>query len=350
MLTILAKSVIIFFIDVLGRKWSAENPHHEKRIRLKYKYTNENIRKKIKDDEKSFYISIAMISLAVFLIFISLLSTYKDLFTDRKINPDNFHIEDDTIYSAEITETPVEVYPHYYAVRTDKDVILMRGIKEAIKEQQVVGYVKVKGILKNTHSKAKASAEKYFIDNNIYSSENMKKHSSFFMDCDKISFTDRLTDEHPVGMVFGITLLVFWAMWESVSRSINAIKHLRPNCGSIRFTHQEIDDQANLPNSKWISSNDVYITPKIVIGLNRGLTAVEYSDIEKIYVKKKRHTESNKFRKRPFKRTRKKYYTYKVIAVTGNKKRLTLCENRGIDQQLRPTINEKCVRDVWADD
>lgn len=228
-----------------------------------------------------------MISLAVFLIFISLLSTYKDLSTDRKIDPDNLHIEDETIYSAEITETPVEVYPHYYAVRTDKDVILMRGINEAIKEQQVVGYVKVKGILKNTLSKAKASAEKYFIDNNIYSSENMKKHSSFFMDCDKIGFTDRLTDEHPVGMVFGITLLVFWAMWESVSRSINAIKHLRPNCGSIRFTHQEIDDQANLPNSKWISSNDVYITPKIVIGLNRGLTAVEYSDIEKIYVKKK---------------------------------------------------------------
>jgi len=96
MLTKLPKSVIIFFIDVLGRKWSAENPHHEKRIRLKYKYTNENIRKKIKDDEKSFYISIAMISLAVFLIFISLLSTYKDLFTDRKIDPDNLHIEDET--------------------------------------------------------------------------------------------------------------------------------------------------------------------------------------------------------------------------------------------------------------
>ncbi len=78
-------------------------------------------------------------------------------------------------------------------------------------------------------------------------------------------FMHRLTDEHPLGLVFGITLLILLGLWESGSPTLNVTKHLRPACGSVRYTPEEIDEQANLPESEWIKLYDIYITPKLII-------------------------------------------------------------------------------------
>ncbi len=167
-------------------------------------------------------------------------------------------------------------------------------------------------------------------------------------------FMHRLTDEHPLGLVFGITLLILLGLWESGSPTLNVTKHLRPACGSVRYTPEEIDEQANLPESEWIKLYDIYITPKLIIGVNRGVTAVEYDDIDKIYIKRKWHTEgygmeTRSSRKNFFKS--REYYTYRIMVVTKNNKRLCLSETRngGKMQDLKDKIRKRCDRDVWPD-
>ncbi|MBR1893408.1 MAG: hypothetical protein IJ815_07755, partial [Lachnospiraceae bacterium] len=94
-----------------------------------------------------------------------------------------------------------------------------------------------------------------------------------------------------------------------------------------------------------------YITPKIVIGTNKGLTAVEYDDIQKIYVRSRWHTEASGLSiKRHRKYRYREYYTYQVIVKTKNHKRLILCDSRSINiSALRKAIEEKCGRSVWGD-
>lgn len=168
------------------------------------------------------------------------------------------------------------------------------------------------------------------------------------------SFMHRLTDEHPLGLVFGITLLILFGIWESGSPVSNSIKHFRPACGSVRYTPEEIDEQANLPESEWLLLYDIYITPKLIIGVNRGVTAVEYDDIDKIYIKRKWHTEGSGMETRSSRKNFYKsseYYTYRIMAITKNNKRLCLSEtkNSGKMPDLRNKIKEHCDRDVWPD-
>lgn len=320
---------------------------------MRYKYTNEHIQKRIKEDKRSFYVSLVMLLLAALLIFSSVFNTYREIYTDRHIDTENIQFDEKTVYSAEITETPAEVCQdknnnHYYAVKVDDHVILMRSITDAVKKQQETGYAKVRGVFRKLDlgSPVAEAADRYFIDNNIYSVADSLKYSLFFMSGAKISFRERLHDDHILGVVFGITVLIVWAVWESVSRSLNALKHLRPACGSVRYTHKQIDEMANLPESKWLENFDLYLTPKSVIGLNRGLAAVEYSDIEKVYVKQKWHTESTGVGKR---RKYKDYYTYRVIAKTKNHRRIVLGESRSVSAELKQAIEQKCGSDVWEE-
>ena len=129
------------------------------------------------------------------------------------------------------------------------------------------------------------------------------------------------------------------------------IKHLRPACGSIRYTPEEIDEQANMPGAEWLNGCDIYIAPKIVIGTNKGMTAVEYDDIKEIYVRSRWHTEANGLsRKRHHKYRYREYYTYQVIVKTENRKRLILCDSRNFNQAaLKKAIEARCGRSVWVD-
>lgn len=310
---------------------------------MKYKYTNENIQKTVRMYAICFRITIGMLLLGLFLIALSIYRTYSDIYVERRIDFDNIVQDDKTIYTYEITEPPVEIYEGFYAVRTGEELILMTNIDDEIKELNTNGYVKVKGVVRENKSDLVLFIDSlnYFI-NKGYSNKESSNYSSFYLSCDRIDFRDKLQKDHGVGMAFGIFVLVLALIWEVVSRSRNAIKNLRPACGSVRYTHQEIDDQANLPVSKWIADNEVYITPKIVIGINRGIAAVEYTDIQQVYVKKTSHTRS--------KPSRKTYYTYKVIAKTANNKRLVLCDNEKIDWKLKAAIIEKCGSDIWTED
>lgn len=309
---------------------------------MKYKYTNEHIQKKLREYVIAFRITIGMILLGLFLITLSIFRTYLDIYVERKIDINNIKPDDKTIYTYEITEDPVEIYEGYYAVKTADDVILMKYIDDEIKELNKNGYVKVKGIIQENKSDSglQAAALQYFIDNG-YSGKDSVKYSEFYLSCTSIVFKDKLDKDHSVGKVFGYIVLVYAFIWELLSRSRNAIKNLRPACGSTGYSHQEIDDQANLPVSEWIADNEVYITPKIIIGTNRGLTAVEYTDIQKVYVKKTSHIRS--------KTSRKIYYTYEVIAKTANNKSLVLCDGEKLSPKLKAAIIEKCGSDIWKE-
>lgn len=308
-----------------------------------YKYTNEYIQKKQREYVIAFRITIGMIQLGLFLIALSIFRTYQDIYVERKIDPDNLKIGDGTVYTYEITDNPVEVYDGCYAVKAGDDYILMKNISDKIEKLKKTGSVKVKGVTEKIDENTELAiiALRSFRYNG-YSAEYSKKYSSFCLNCSDIDFKDKLDKDHQLGKVFGYVVLVFALIWEWVSRSRNAIKNLRPACGSVIYSHQEIDDQANLPASEWIKDNEVYITPKIVIGTNMGITAVEYTDIKEICVKKAPHTRS--------KPSRKTYYTYKVIAKTANNKRLVLCDNEKIDWKLKATIIEKCGSDIWTEE
>ena len=79
-----------------------------------------------------------------------------------------------------------------------------------------------------------------------------------------------LTNEHPLGLVFGITILIVNSLCIHWTGTINVFKHLRPACGSIRYTPAEIDEQANHPESVWYPLAGIYITPNMIIGTQKG--------------------------------------------------------------------------------
>ena len=171
------------------------------------------------------------------------------------------------------------------------------------------------------------------------------------------SFWKILSEQHPIGLSFGITFLIAAAIFINLSRGFNVLRHLRPACGSKRYTPAEIDAEANRPDAKWYSGYDIYVTPNVLIGTNRGMAAVAYSDIEKVYVRSRFHTET---RNMPgggwplsaylFRKPGKEYHTQRVIIVTKNHRRIVLCEEKDSrTSSLRKIIEEKCGPGVWQE-
>ncbi len=167
-----------------------------------------------------------------------------------------------------------------------------------------------------------------------------------------------LSERHPVGLGFGITFLIAAAVFIHESRGFNMLKHLHPACGSKRYTPEEIDAEANSPDAKWYSSYDIFVTPNVLIGTNRGLTVVAYSDIQKVYTSSRSHTEPKKMPGGGWPisayllaKPGKEYKTQRVIIITKNHRRLILCEEKNDPTDLlRKIIEEKCGPGVWQED
>ncbi|MBP5491663.1 MAG: hypothetical protein J6Y08_02340 [Clostridiales bacterium] len=96
--------------------------------------------------------------------------------------------------------------------------------------------------------------------------------------------------KYPPCVVFGITFLI--VMWVGICTfgSLNMFKHIRPSCSGKRYSAKEIDDMANHPDTVWQDTLHVFYTPKALIGINKGLTVVDYEDIADIKCKKRHHS------------------------------------------------------------
>ena len=166
-------------------------------------------------------------------------------------------------------------------------------------------------------------------------------------------FFSTLKDKHPICLGFGITFLIMGGIFIYLNRSFNVPKHYRPACGSVRYTPEVLDREASLPESVWYHGYDICVTPRLIIGTNRGMTAVEYGDIERVRLKKKLRRESDRTQSRVSLFTGRKIYkqkehTYCIITVrTRNGRRLTLCDSRDLSGEVIINIlKERCGSEV----
>lgn len=164
------------------------------------------------------------------------------------------------------------------------------------------------------------------------------------------SYMYLLTNEHPLGLIFGITILIVNSLCIHWAGTVNVIKHLCPACGSVRYTPEEIDEQANHPESVWYNNAKIYITPKTIIGTQKGMSAAEFTDIEKAYMRARWHTE----RTTPYYKTwaftkRKEYYKYQLVIRTKNHKKLIMSNSQHFEKDIIETLKEKCGPEVWID-
>lgn len=169
------------------------------------------------------------------------------------------------------------------------------------------------------------------------------------------NFWNELRLNHPVGLVFGITLLIVTYVGMLEDGWIYMFKHLRPSCSSRRYKAEEIDALANHPDTGWINELEVFVSPDALIGLNHGITVVEYADIARIRAKTIHHRQRD--RRGPRGRvgfSTALYYaatdnynewaTYLIIIETKKHKKMVLTETsykNGADMLL-PLIESKC--------
>ena len=139
------------------------------------------------------------------------------------------------------------------------------------------------------------------------------------------------------GRVFGLSIVVIVCIFVVISGNLNMRKHIIPACSSRRYTPQEIDAMANDPETTWNETIRTFVTPTTLIGINKGLTVVDYDDVETIKSWERWHSErattinsdARKFGKLTGTlrwRKRLDWDTYVLVIKTHTGKRLMLTE------------------------
>lgn len=323
-------------------------------------YHNEHLREQVKKNTLMLKFFVVMVLGSAVLIFLSFFNTYREMNSYPVIDFDSVEEYADSTCKVEITGTPVKFQDGYYMAAAGDNAIAMKHVDKVAAEAGTTGYATVIGTLRSFREadrQIEESAEQYLADHGYYDPEKRDRMAHFYFYCSDADFISILIDNHPLGLVFGITILIFTGIWMHFFRTLNVIKHIRPACGSVRYTRKEIDEQADSPGAVWIRGYDIYITPKILIGTNMGMTAVEYKDIKQIYFREKWHTEAVPGSKRTSPVTGREYRRYRnvfserLIVVTQNNRRLIMCDSDGGDlAALKEHINEKCGPDIWGHD
>lgn len=168
-------------------------------------------------------------------------------------------------------------------------------------------------------------------------------------------FWNELRENHPVGLIFGITFLI--VSWVGIQESgwINMFRHLRPACSGRRYKAKEIDALVNHPDTIWLDSIRVFAAPDALIGIDRGIAVAEYGDITGVRVKAKHNSKrtTNRYHHGRVGFFTALYYaatdqyrewdTYLIIIKTKKHRRMVLTESsfKDGDSLLLPIIEEK---------
>ncbi len=153
------------------------------------------------------------------------------------------------------------------------------------------------------------------------------------------SFIHETLENHPVGLIFGITFIIVASVGMlDNTHPMYMLKHIWPACSGKRYSAAEIDKMANDPETIWNNVYKILLTPKTLIGLDRGLTVIDYEDIISINSEKKHHEQSSKYGNYT-----REWDTYYIVVHTKTNKSLILTEidNSDIDN-LISLINERC--------
>ena len=173
---------------------------------------------------------------------------------------------------------------------------------------------------------------------------NGSEHSFFYL----------LFHDHPVGLTFGIVLLIWICTWDLFAGSVYALRDIRPACGKPRFSAAEVDAQAEHPDTVWLPACNVFAAPDMLIGTSCGITAVDYSDIAEVRLTSRTHT---RLRGRatmppPFqKRHYIKYVVSRITVITKEHKRLYIAKGTATADipELKRLLMEKCGGILWDD-
>ena len=145
-------------------------------------------------------------------------------------------------------------------------------------------------------------------------------------------------ENHLMGIIFGITFIILASVGMlDNTHPMYMLKHIWPACSGKRYSAAEIDKMANDSETIWNNVYKILLTPKTLIGLNRGLTVIDYEDIISINNEKKHHEQSSKYGNYT-----REWDTYYIVVHTKTNKSLILTEidNSDIDT-LISLINER---------
>ena len=313
------------------------------------KYHNEHLRARVKDSVMLLPVIFWMLVAALFLMLLSVRGTWKDLYHGWPIDFDSLEGYSDIIYTVELEQTPKKLEGSYYIITQDGHPILARGLGEALYELRHTGHATIRGRVHRvpeTSPEISLKAQAYYTKYGYYDSEKAQKVSMYYLDCETITFFSLMTDEHPLGLIFGITILIVAAIWIHTDGTLYVLRHIRPACGRTRYTPAEIDAQAEDPASIWIEDQGIIIAPDIIIGTQAGMTAVEYKDIAGLSIRTRTHTERVGPKRRHA--TYREYKTYDLVARTLSGKKLTLSKT-GTSPRLVEAINERCGPKIWEE-
>ena len=240
------------------------------------------------------------------------------------------------IYYAELEELPKQMgeNSYYYSAKIDGHRIVLkmyRGLYRSVeRELEENGSAWVHGTIN-------------LIDKDETSRTEFVQNSYRYLDCIDGSLYYEMTQAHPIGMVFGITWLIVAAMGMHLCGTLNMFKHLRPACGSTRYSVKEIDAEANMPDAVWLSSAGIYLAPKIMIGTQKGMTAVGYGEIARVSIKAIMHFQKFKHKRHKPHSQYYEYHTYQITVKTKRGKRLKFADSKRLAMLDMNKLYEKIL-------
>lgn len=97
-------------------------------------------------------------------------------------------------------------------------------------------------------------------------------------------FWEDMKEYHLVSLIFGLTFLIAFDIgFFSVDR------HEIKSWGKVHvagrkkvYAPEEVDAQANAPESEWLPNLQIILAPEIIIGYNNGVMVARYEDIERL--------------------------------------------------------------------
>lgn len=311
--------------------------------KIQERYTNEKLHKRVKEDMFGIHLFLVILIISVFLPVHGLAVTYlqnraKDPIPFDTLTKEPFF----NIYYAELTDMPESLGRGYYLAQADGNSVILdlgaSNVNYRVKsELEAYGHTTVHGSLAYVDES---------LDGIIKKNGDLKKYKKegryICVSCYDGNLWSETIERNAAGIIFGITGFILLISMNGAIGSWNIFRHCRPACGSVRYTIEEINEQANMEGSVWLDRFGIYLTPKLMIGADVGITVVEYSDIDSIGVKKVLH----------FKRIRKRlagnfrledyreYYTYQLIVKTKRGKKLKFTDSD--DDPSGGMIYERC--------
>ena len=303
---------------------------------MKIKYQNEMIRKQVKENATFFEFIVVSVITSIVMIAASFIMTYVQ-------NQKQPHIPFEelaesksaytSIYYGYVIGEPEKLAEGYYGVSLDDYHFILKVSDSYVKNKIIRdieenGNSKIHGTMvllnrKEYQNTCQNIAEYYHQNHNpIYATD----YGYRYLEVLDGSLLSETTTAHPVGLIFGITGLLLEAMMIHWGGTLNMLKHLRPACGSRRYTVAEIDEQANMPDAVWFPGLGICLAPKIMIGIKKGVTAVEYSDISRIKVTSGMHLKRTSKYGNNGEGTYRTYDTYQIVVKTKRGKRLVFSD------------------------